>query len=279
MELAPKTFDELRRLVHGLCGLVIPEEKAYLVRHRLEPLVRARDCRVSEDLAAALRRPEGGSLQEAILEAITTQETSFFRDRHLFETFRSQVLPELAKAARPLGDPPRPLRIWVAGVATGQEAYSLAMVLYDFLLVNPGCSLASTPIEASDISAALIRCAAEATYAAWEVKRGLSPDQEIRYFERVADQWRVREPIRRLVNFRRVNLIQPFTGLGRFEAIFCRNVLIYFDVATRRRICEQFHQMLADGGWLVLGAAENLYGVFDGFESLRLGDTLLFRKA
>ena len=120
--------------------------------------------------------------------------------------------------------------------------------------------------------------AAAGAYRTRDLVRGLTPAQVVRCFEQRGDVWVVREPVRRLVEFRRVNLVRPLTGLGPFDAVFCRNVLIYFDEATRRRVVGQFHALLADGGWLVLGSAENLYGVSDGFQSVRLGESLVYRK-
>ena len=157
--IGPRRVYKLRDLIHALCGLVIPKEKVYLVEHRLEPVLREYAMKSFEELAAALRCSESGGIREAILEAITTQETSFFRDRHPFETFRSHILPEAMKAARSPGGMPRPVKIWAAGVATGQEAYSLAMIVYDYLTANsehrpnsPGAL-----ITATDISRAAIR--------------------------------------------------------------------------------------------------------------------------
>ena len=131
---------------------------------------------------------------------------------------------------------------------------------------------------ATDVSGRALGFAAAAAYHTRDLARGLTPAQVVRYFEQRGDAWVVREPVRRLVEFRRVNLVQPLAGLGPFDAVFCRNVLIYFDEAARRRVVEQFHALLADGGWLVLGSAENLYGISDRFHSVRFGKTLVYRK-
>jgi len=283
MELSPLTFDELRRVIHRLCGLVIPEDKAYLIQHRLEPVAQANQFRSFEELAQALRGPSGANLYDPIVEAITTSETSFLRDGHPFETFRRHFLPRLGELARLRQPDSRgvKVRIWSAGTSTGQEPYSLALLLYDFAEANRarGIGLADFAILATDISAKVLAVAQAAEYIQRDVTRGLMQFEIDRYFEKRGDVYVVRDVIRRMVEFRRVNLMQPFTGLGMFDAIFCRNVLIYFDDAARRRVCEQFHAMLHPGGWLVLGTAENLYGVGVRFESVRFGDTLVFRKA
>jgi chemotaxis protein methyltransferase CheR len=133
-------------------------------------------------------------------------------------------------------------------------------------------------ILATDVSAVALAKAASGVYDHWELSRGVSPAVLQRHFQKRGRHWIVREPVRRLVEFRRINLIEPVTALGIFDAIFCRNLLIYFDEATRRRLCGEFHAMLPPGGWLMLGTAENLYGVSERFESVRLGETLLYRR-
>jgi chemotaxis protein methyltransferase CheR len=220
-------------------------------------------------------------LQDQVVEAITTAETSFFRDRHPFEAFRHHILPRLAEAARgrPEGAAPR-VRLWCVGCSTGQEPYSLAMLLADYRQSHRarGARADDFRILASDISARVLAAAAAGEYDARALARGLTPAQVARYFRPQGERWVVRDEVRRLVEFRRVNLAQPLAGLGPFDAVFCRNVLIYFDEATRRRVCGQLDALLNAGGWLVLGAAENLYGICDRFESVQLGDTLVYRK-
>jgi chemotaxis protein methyltransferase CheR len=273
MHLSRPTFDELRGAVHRLCGIMLSEDKAYLIRHRLEPVVRDHGLAGFEELARRLRAPGGAALHDAVVEAITTGETSFFRDGHPFEAFRRHVLPQLvARGAR--------ARLWCAAAATGQEPYSAAMLVCDALDAHRARGGAEVPVSilATDVSARALAAARRGEYTRQELSRGLTAAQVARYFERRGERWRVREAVRRLVEFRRANLVQPFAALGAFDAIFCRNVLIYFDDDTRRRVCGQLHAALADGGWLLLGSAESLYGIADGFEAVRLGDTLLYRR-
>jgi chemotaxis protein methyltransferase CheR len=266
VQLTAQAFDELRRLVYRLCGLVLGEDKAYLVRHRLEPVVREHGLDDFTDLCRELRGPGGCDLHDDIVEAITTPETSFFRDLHPFEAFRSHILPQLG--ARP--------RIWCAAASTGQEPYSVAMVLHEARQLD--AQLQGAEVLATDISARVLAVAQAGEYSDRELVRGLTPAQAARFFERRGDAWVVREVLRRLVRFQRLNLTQTWSGLGTFDVIFCRNVLIYFDDETRRRVCRQLHDVLEDRGWLILGAAENLYGISEEFTSLRLGETLVYRK-
>ncbi|MCU0961130.1 MAG: protein-glutamate O-methyltransferase CheR [Pirellulaceae bacterium] len=277
MRLSPTTFEELRRLIHGLCGLVLGPDKAYLIHHRLEPLMRQQGIPSFEDLCVRLRQLDSSQLRDALVEAITTRETSFFRDRHVFDGFRRHALPQILNGgAGERGNAP-PLRLWSAGVSTGQEAFSLAILLYEHA-ASISAARTTWSVVASDISASALELAQRAEYRLAELRRGLTPEEVSRHFEPHGAHWRVRQPIRQLVEFRRANLMQPFQGLGMFDAIFCRNVLIYFDEAARRAICRQFETMLPAGGWLVLGTAENLYGISDAFVSVPCGEALLYRK-
>jgi chemotaxis protein methyltransferase CheR len=277
MELSRPVFDELRRLIHRLCGLVVAEDKAYLIRHRLGPVARAAGCRSFEALAQMLRGSEGAALHAPIVEAITTAETSFFRDPHVFEAFRCHLLPRLGEKVRGGAK----VRLWCAAASTGQEPYSLAMLLHDYVAANRfrGVHASDFSILATDISERVLAIARAAEYGDRDAARGLTPALLARCFNRRGHVWVVRDPVRRLVEFRRLNLTAPLTDLPTFDAIFCRNLLIYFDLDTRQRVCRGLHGLMNDGGWLVLGAAENLYGVSDQFETLRLGDALVYRKA
>lgn len=281
MELTRAAFDDLRRSIHRLCGIVLNDDKEYLIRHRLEPVARRYGCRDFDEFRAKLAGSEAVRLQEAIIEAITTQETAFFRDRHPFDALRQQILPELVRNRNSLVHTTRrPIRIWCAGASTGQEAYSLAILVHELVDASRsgGPKAEGFSILATDISAEALAVAKAGVYQARQIQRGLTAHQIHKYFEHCGDHWVARPLLRKLVEFRRVNLIQPFSSLGVFDIILCRNVLIYFDETTRRTICNQFPSMLTEAGWLLLGSAENLYGVSDRFTSVRLGDTLVYRK-
>jgi chemotaxis protein methyltransferase CheR len=221
-------------------------------------------------------------LHDALIEAITTRETSFFRDGHPFEAFRQFILPQLGELVR--GQPGElggvKVRFWCTAVATGQEAYSLAMLVHGFVKANPDLGLRNHDftILGTDISNKALTTAAAAVYDQRDLDRGLTPAQVGQFFEKCNSGWVVLPDVRRMVEFRRMNLLGPLAGLGPFAAILCRNVLIYFDEPTRRRLCEQFAALIPVGGWLVLGSAENLYGISDRFEAVRLGETLVYRK-
>jgi chemotaxis protein methyltransferase CheR len=282
VDLSRTEFEQLRGLVHQLCGLAVAEEKTYLLRHRLGPVARSAGCANFADFLRKLAGPEGASLREPIIEAVTTSETSFFRDRHPFDAFRHTILPELGAVLRRrrLGLQTAPARLWCAGVATGQEAYSLAMLIDDYLRAAAGSDLRPRDfaILATDISTRVLDVARAGCYSEREVARGVQPEWIGRYFRRVGESLVIDAGLRKIVEFRKVNLMDNFTGLGMVDVIFCRNVLIYFDEAARRRTCERFADMLPPGGVLVLGTVENLYGVSSRFASERIGPTLVYRR-
>ncbi len=280
MELTRQTFDELSRLIHRLCGLAIGHEKMYLVRHRLEPVIREQGLDGFAELLRRLQARRGTLLHDAIIEAITTKETSFFRDPAFYSALRLRVLPDCAQHLRTSGGKRHRIRLWSAAASTGQEAYSLGMLVREMVGTAELRDLQEGhfTILASDISANAIEAAKAGRYSAAEVARGLSDEQLGRHFMRRGDDWTIREPVRRLVHFRRFNLLGSPTELGPFDLILCRNVLIYFDAPTRRRICESLYRMLYDGGWLALGAAESLYGLDDRFDTVKVGRFLLYRK-
>lgn len=270
MELSRQEFADLREQIYTLCGLTLADDKAYLIEQRLEPVARAAGCTSFRELAQRLRSGDF-LLREQIVEAMSTCETSFFRDGHPFDAIRQGLLPQLGQRPRR-----SPLRLWSAACSTGQEPYSLAMILLDF--VNAGFLKESeVSVLATDISSRVLAQAAAAEYSDWELMRGIGPEQR-RYFQRKGDRWIVDERVRRLVTFRRLNLVQRWPDLGLFDLILCRNVLIYFNEETRRDLAERFFNVLTPPGVLLLGAAENLLGICDRFESTRIGDTIVYRK-
>jgi chemotaxis protein methyltransferase CheR len=256
---------------------VISDDKQYLIRDRLGPLLGERGLTSFEDLCRCLQAGLDDRFLETVVDAVTTRETSFFRDPHVFQALAAELLPRLVAEASPPG---RPIRIWSAGTANGQEAYSLAMATQEFAQaasIDPARQPVFS-ILASDISAAALRVAQAGDYEARDLARGISGPRTARFFQLQNKTYSIKPAVRKLVEFRQVNLCKPFTGLGTFDLICCRNVLIYFDVATRQQICQRFHGALRDGGWLLLGTAENLYGIATNFESLKFGDALVYRK-
>jgi chemotaxis protein methyltransferase CheR len=284
MHLTPTAFNDICNVVHDLCGIVIAEGKQYLVKARLEPILRTNGLASYESLVQQLKKPDAQLLRDQIIEAITTNETSFNRDGHPFDALRYSILPELAsrliERSATTRVPHSKARIWCAAVATGQEAYSVAMAVADLLTARavPGLKLESFPILATDISRNALAAAREAQYSTAETERGLTDDQRARFFRKESEAWIVDDTLRRMIEFRQVNLVQPLPDLGTFDLILCRNLLIYLDDATRRRLCHGLHSALNPRAILMIGAAESLYGVTDAFATERFGESVVYRK-
>jgi chemotaxis protein methyltransferase CheR len=284
MQLSHTAFNDIRKAVHDLCGIVISDDKEYLIRSRLEPILQRNGLASYELLVQRLKQPNSLLLRDQTIEAITTNETSFNRDGHPFEELRRSILPEIAshlidrRITTGLSFPKA--RIWCAAVATGQEAYSVAMGVVDFLTARSTCGLTieDFPILASDISSHALATAREGQYTSAEIKRGLTAVQRDRFFRQTNGAWFVDSSLRRMVEFRRLNLVVPLPDLGTFDLILCRNLLIYLDDATRRRLCLGLHSALNPQGILMVGAAESLYGVTDALSRECFGNTVVYRK-
>ncbi len=286
MNLLPWEFSRLRDYVYNLCGIVISEEKSYLIRQRLGPLAVSLGCPSFGEFYKKASQNRLPKIEEQIINAITTNETSFFRDGHPFDTFRDYGLPRLArlvcqrKARARLRKGPK-VSLWSAGSSSGQEPYSVAMLIHEYAMANRhlGISKEDFGLLATDISSQALSRAMAGEYSQMEMKRGLSADRMARYFVQEDARWVLDGSIRSMVEFRQMNLVKPFDTLGQFDVILCRNVLIYFDDIVRERMVNQFYDMLSEGGLLILGATENLYGITDKFESFHYGQTRIYKKA
>ncbi|MCX7899238.1 MAG: protein-glutamate O-methyltransferase CheR [Methylocystis sp.] len=243
-------FARFRRQLAALTGISLADDQLYLAESRLAPILRAHGLSGFRELADAMERRHNSALVRETIDAMTTNETLFFRDRTPFDTLRERVLPELM-AARTLE---RRLRFWCAACATGQEAYSLAMTLDQDAKKLRGWSI---EILATDLSAQAIEAAKAGVYSQFEVQRGLSTGQLLRYFHREDETWRVNEHLRARILFRDFNLLADFSHLGAFDVILCRNVLMYFDPEVKKKTLARLNDSLNDGGFLMLGASES----------------------
>ena len=254
-------FNYLATLLKERSGLIVTMDKTYLFDTRLMPIARANKLPSIEKLIAAMRMPGSAALVDAVVDAMTTNETSFFRDRHPFDAMKKAILPGLIerRAAQ------RHLRIWSAACSTGQEAYSLSIMLRDEF---PVLSSWRIEIVGTDISPTVVSRAKNGTYSNFEVQRGLPIQLLVKHFEQVGDQWRIKPELRRMVDFRLFNLLGDLAPLGQFDIILCRNVLIYFDLATKTRVLEAMHQRLPQDGALILGGAESVFGICNKFTDI-----------
>jgi chemotaxis protein methyltransferase CheR len=244
-------FIRLRRLMGALAGISLDADKLYFAQSRLEPIMRAHGCLDLAELMRLVERNEDEALLQRIVDAMTNNETSFFRDRHAFEKLKRQFLPHLmARRAET-----RRLRIWSAACSTGQEPYSIAMALAEMDETLAGWSV---EILATDISEQALATARRGVYSQFEAQRGLSTERLLRHFDQREGLWRIRDELRTNIAFRRLNLLENFRGETPFDIVFCRNVLIYFDPAVKSRVLARLRESLADDGYLVLGAAETI---------------------
>lgn len=237
-------------LVRKRSGIVLGEDKAYLLESRLLPVARSFSHADIHALVQAMRRQPADAVVTAVVEAMTTNESSFFRDSKPFDLFRTVVLPKIMAA----NDASRRIRIWSAACSTGQEPYTLAICLRE-----EAAKLAGWDVEivASDLAQKVIDKAGEGVYSQFEIQRGLPIQILMKYFTQAEDGcWAVKPEIRNIVTFRRQNLLEDFSGLGRFDVVFCRNVLIYFDDSTRKQVLQGIHRLLPSGGALCLGSSE-----------------------
>ena len=258
--MTPQDYDFIRKLLRERSGLVLSAEKQYLVESRLLPVVRKAGLTSLAELVTALKAVPSSSLATTVVEAMTTNESFFFRDKLPFENFRDVLMPALL-AARP----DRRIRIWCSAAATGQEPYSLAMALREM-----GTKLAGWTIEifATDISTTALEKAKAGLYSQFEVQRGLPIQMLVKYFTQIGDQWQISPDLRNMVVYRHFNLLQDFAGFGMFDVVFCRNVLIYFDQETKITVLNRLAKSVHKDGYLMLGAAETVVGLTAAFKPM-----------
>jgi chemotaxis protein methyltransferase CheR len=254
-------FDFIRKLLKQRSGLMLSAEKQYLVESRLMPVARRNAIPDLFELARRLRLGNDEALTAEVVEAMTTNETFFFRDRIPFDHFRSFILPELMRRR----ERHKRIRIWCAACSTGQEPYSLAMAIREM-----GAALDGFRIEilATDISTEVLERARAGIYSQFEVQRGLPIQLLVKYFTQAGESWQIAADIRAMVQFRSANLLDDVSRLGMFDLVVCRNVLIYFDQPAKSDVLDRLARVTASDGYLILGAAETTIGLTQGFKSV-----------
>jgi len=258
--MTPEDTEHLAAMLKQRSGLILGADKTYLIESRLAPVARREGFANVAALLTALRTRRDEKLIYTVTDAMTTNETFFFRDKTPFDQFKSDVLPALAKA-RPGGD----IKVWCAACSTGQEPYSLAMLMEEARAQYPRINL---DILATDISERCLEKAQSGLYTQFEVQRGLPIQMMVKHFEKIDEMWRISPKIRQAVRFKKLNLLEDLRSVGRQDVIYCRNVLIYFDLETKKRVLEQMASMLPDDGFLFLGAAETVLGITDVFKPM-----------
>lgn len=258
--LSATDFALVAQMLKERSGLMLSPDKSYLLESRLTPIARKMGMTSLNDLVNELRTRRAESLMAEVTEAMTTNESFFYRDMTPFTVLRDHVLPQLRKTRAST----RRLRIWCAAASTGQEPYSIAMVLSEL-----GPKLAGWRIEilGTDLSTEVLEKAKAGVYTQFEVQRGLPVQLMLKYFEQTGDTWRIAPQLRAMVQYRPLNLLEDFRALGQFDIVFCRNVLIYFDRPTRSKVFDRIAGRLAPDGFLLLGGAESTFGVTERFVS------------
>ena len=259
--MTPLDYEFLRKCLKDRSGLVLSSDKQYLVESRLLPVARRADFGSLGELVGALRRGNAEALMTAVVEAMMTNESLFFRDKTPFEHFRMTVMPALTAARAGA----RRIRIWCAAASTGQEPYSLAMALKEMEHDLVGWRI---ELLATDISNEVLEKARHGLYSQFEVQRGLPIGLLIKFFSQFGEAWQVAPEIRRMVKYLQLNLLSDFSHLGTFDLVFCRNVLIYFDQPTKTDLLNRLADTVAGDGFLVLGAAETVVGLTDRFKTV-----------
>ena len=259
--MTPLDYDYLRKLLKERSGLVLSADKQYLVESRLTPLARKAGLATITDLVSKLKANNERLTVDAV-EAMTTNESFFYRDKVPFDHFRDAVMPSLLAARAK----ERRLRIWCAAASTGQEPYSLAMCLKDMKEKIAGWRI---DIIGTDLSTEVLEKAKAGIYSQFEVQRGLPIQMLVKHFTQTGDTWQISPEIRAMVQFKPLNLLADFGHLGNFDVVFCRNVLIYFDQETKIGVLNRIAKMLGADGFLVLGAAETVVGLTEAFKPMQ----------
>lgn len=276
MTIDDSGFNYVRQLVRDRAAIVLEEGKQYLVDSRLSLLARREGYESAQEVIDRLRAAPGGPLQKKVIEAMTTTETLFFRDGKPYDALRNSILPELIR----LRGGERKLQIWSCACSSGQEPYSVAMLLREHFPSLGGWDLR---IIATDISTEMLERSRAGRYSQLEVNRGLPHAFLAKYFERLTDRsagydWQIRHDLRRMIEFRELNLASMWT-MGPSDLVMLRNVLIYFDIETKRQILTRVRKVIRPGGYLLLGTAETTMNLVDGFELVRSDGTSYYRSA
>ncbi len=268
--LTTQDYDAFRTFLEDASGIVLGDNKHYLVTSRLTRLMSEQGI---ESFSVLMQRIKSDAkLRNRIMDAMTTNETSWFRDSYPFDILKEQLLPEFAKKQA------RQVRIWSAASSTGQEAYSLSMIVNEYLQKRPGSlPTNSVQIHGTDISPTVLEQARSGIYEGVAVARGLSEERKKRYFSQTTTGWQVKEDIRKRVSFRELNLMQSYASMGKFDIIYCRNVLIYFSADLKRDILSRMARALTPGGFLVLGGSESISNYSEDFELVRWRNGVIYK--
>ena len=267
-KITPEEFKLISKYVHDISGISLDHSKAYLLETRFGPLLEEMGCASFSELHHKARTGPGKSIERKIIDAISTNETLFFRDTGPFEVLQHKILPDLIdkRTAKSSGILPTPIRIWSAASSTGQEMYSICIVLKELLLDPKKYNIR---LLGTDISDAAISQASQGQYNKFEIERGLPREKLQKYFTAHTNTWKIKDEIRAMASFRKLNLMLPFAALGKFDIVFCRNVAIYFNLEDRKKLFNRIADILEPDGYLIIGSTESLAGICPKFAPQR----------
>jgi chemotaxis protein methyltransferase CheR len=272
-DITPQEYDAFKKFLQDACGILLGENKQYLVKSRLRRILEDNQMTGLGALLEHLKRPGRSPLREVVVDAMTTNETLWFRDNHPFRILSDKLLPELAERSQS-----QPIRFWSAACSTGQEPYSIAMAVDEYRRLKPGKLKADVKITATDISKSVLDVARRGEYEMLAIGRGLSPERQKTFFTQSTNAgWQIRPQLKTMVEFKELNLLERYT-LGKFDVVFCRNVLIYFSGDLKKDILTRMHATLNPGGYLILGASESLNGLPHLYEMVQCHPGIIYRK-
>ncbi len=271
-DISQTDYEKFRLFLEQACGILLGDGKQYLIISRLTKLLRDENIASVSELLTAIQHGSPRHLRNAVIDAMTTNETSWFRDASPFFIVEKYLFAELDHTLK------GPCRIWSAACSSGQEPYTVSMLLSEYLRKNPASKLATTQIVATDISNKMLVAARRGIYEANTLERGLSPARKQQFFKAVGEQWEISNELKQRVQFREQNLLQSYGVLGKFDVIFCRNVLIYFSAQRKVDILTRMAQSLNPGGYLFVGGSETISGYSDAFDMQRFPEGVVYRR-
>lgn len=274
-ELGPQEFDQFRQFLEDACGISLGDNKQYLVTNRIRRILEEHNLASFGDLVKALKFGINRKLKDQVIDSMTTNETFWFRDNYPYDHLKNTLLPQLMLPNNRMFGP---VRIWSAACSSGQEPYSISMMVEEYKRQSMGNLPRPVQIVATDLSSTVLDQAKRGEYDKLSVMRGLSADRLERYFDNPDPSlWRVKGFVKERIDFRSLNLMDSYAALGKFDIVFCRNVLIYFNADLKRQILQKIHASLKPQGLLFLGSSEGLAGAADIFEMIRCEPGILYK--
>jgi chemotaxis protein methyltransferase CheR len=271
-ELDEKSYHQFRTFLEQQCGIVLGEKKQYLVKSRLAPLMSKFDVSTLGELVTRTLSPVERQLRAAVIDAMTTNETLWFRDDYPFKLLKNKLLPDFANRQTPV-------KIWSAASSSGQEPYSIAMSVLEYQQCNPGSFMRGVQVIGTDISTTMLDHCKYGHYDSLALARGLSAERKRQFFDNGDNgMLKVKDQVKKMVSFRPLNLLNSYNLMGKFDIVFCRNVLIYFSPEIKAQIISQIYGTLNKGGYLFLGASESLSGLNDDFNMIRCNPGIVYQK-